>query len=126
MQLSWKTPAADDRTTLWSEVGDGLDYYFIYGPALDRVIAGYRQITGRASMMPQWAFGLWQSRNRYETAQQGLDVVSEFRRRGIPFDNLVQDWQYWKSDGWGSHHFDPARFPIRTAGSRPSTRSTRT
>jgi alpha-D-xyloside xylohydrolase len=111
MQLTWKTPAPDKSTALWSEVGDGVDYYFVYGPALDRVIAGFRQLTGQASLMPQWAFGLWQSRQRYETAQQSLDVVDEFRRRAIPFDNIVQDWQYWKPDAWGSHQFDPARFP---------------
>jgi alpha-D-xyloside xylohydrolase len=111
VQLSWKTPAPDDSTTLWSEVGDGVDYYFIYGPAIDRVIAGYRQLTGQAAMMPEWAFGLWQSRNRYETAQQGLDALNGYRQRGIPVDNLVQDWQYWRNDGWGSHEFDPARFP---------------
>ena len=61
--------------------------------------------------MPEWAFGLWQSRQRYETGKQSLDVVDEFRRRAIPFDNIVQDWQYWHSNAWGSHRFDPARFP---------------
>ena len=111
MQLTWKTPPPDDSTTLWSEVGNGVDYYFIYGPAIDKVIAGYRQLTGTASMLPEWAFGLWQSRQRYETAEQSLDVVKEYRRREIPFDNIVQDWQYWKPDAWGSHEFDPARFP---------------
>lgn len=111
MQLRWKTPAPEPATSLWSEVGDGIDYYFIYGPALDEVIAGARRLTGTASMMPQWAFGLWQSRQRYETAQQSLDVVDEYRRRGIPFDNIVQDWQYWPRDAWGSHQFDPERFP---------------
>lgn len=107
----WKTPPMNHDTSLWSEVGDGEDYYFVYGPKLDDVIAGYRFLTGRATMMPQWAFGLWQSRQRYETAQQSLDVLSEFRRRKIPFDNIVQDWQYWKPDSWGSHEFDPSRFP---------------
>ena len=62
-------------------------------------------------MMPQWIFGLWQSRQRYRTAQESLDVVKGFRSRGIPFDNIVQDWFYWKADAWGSHEFDPARFP---------------
>ena len=107
----WKTPPASHNTSLWSEVGDGEDYYFVYGPKIDDVIAGYRFLTGRANMMPQWAFGLWQSRQRYETAQQSLDVLSEFRRREIPFDNIVQDWQYWKPDSWGSHEFDHSRFP---------------
>jgi alpha-D-xyloside xylohydrolase len=111
MQFKWKTPAKSSATSLWSEVGDGEDYYFVYGPGLDEVIAGYRFLTGKATMMPSWAFGLWQSRQRYETAQQSLDVVSEFRRRRIPFDNIVQDWQYWRPDSWGSHQFDPTRFP---------------
>ncbi len=111
MQLTWKTPAPDDSTSLWSEVADGEDYYFVYGPALDTVVAGFRQLTGQASLMPEWAFGLWQSRQRYETDQQSLAVVDEFRRRAIPFDNIVQDWQYWHSNAWGSHQFDPVRFP---------------
>ena len=62
-------------------------------------------------MPPRWAFGLWQCRERYKTQQESLDVVDGFRRRGIPLDNIVQDWQYWKPTEWGSHAFDPARFP---------------
>ena len=111
MQLTWKTPDPDQNTSLWSEVADGEDYYFVYGPALDQVVAGFRQLTGEAPMMPEWAFGLWQSRQRYETDQQSLDVVKEYRRRAIPFDDIVQDWQYWKRNAWGSHAFDPKRFP---------------
>jgi len=112
LQLRWKTPAPPAApTTLWSEVGDGVDYTFVYGPKLDRVVAGYRQLTGRATLLPRWAFGLWQSRQRYETAQQSLDVVDEFRRRGLPLDNIVQDWLYWPEDAWGSHLFDAKRFP---------------
>lgn len=112
VQLLWKTPsAAPASTSLWSEVGDGVDYYFVYGPELDKVVAGYRRVTGPAPMVPRWALGLWQSRQRYETAKQSLDAVDGFRSRGIPFDTIVQDWFYWKEDSWGSHEFDPARFP---------------
>jgi alpha-D-xyloside xylohydrolase len=112
VQLLWKTPASRSETTsLWSEVGDGIDYYFVYGPELDKVVAGYRRITGPAPMIPRWALGLWQSRQRYETAKVSLDVVDGFRSRGIPFDNIVQDWFYWKEDTWGSHEFDKTRFP---------------
>jgi len=112
VQLLWKTPGRGPQTTsLWSEVGDGVDYYFVYGPELDKVVAGYRRITGPAPMIPRWALGLWQSRQRYETAKASLDVVDGFRSRGIPFDNIVQDWFYWKEDTWGSHEFDKARFP---------------
>lgn len=112
VQLLWKPPAAGTApTSLWSEVGDGIDYYVVYGPELDDVVAGYRRITGQAPMPPRWALGLWQSRQRYETAKQSLDVVAGFRARKIPFDTIVQDWFYWKEDSWGSHAFDPARFP---------------
>ena len=110
-RFTWKTPASSNDTSLWSEVGDGTDYYFVYGPELDKVVAGYRSLTGQAPLMPSWAFGLWQSRQRYETAQQSLDAVDGFRKRGIPFDNIVQDWRYWVDGTWGSHRFDPSRFP---------------
>jgi alpha-D-xyloside xylohydrolase len=111
LRLKWKTPPRTPYTSLWSEVGDGVDYYFVYGPELDDVVAGYREITGRAPLVPRWALGFWQSRERYETAQQSLETVAEFRERGIPIDNIVQDWQYWRPDQWGSHEFDPRRFP---------------
>jgi alpha-D-xyloside xylohydrolase len=119
VQLLWKppvTPASGGAatTSLWSEVGDGIDYYFVYGPELDKVVAGYRRVTGPAPMVPRWTLGLWQSRQRYETSQASLDVVDGFRSRGIPFDTIVQDWFYWKENAWGSHEFDPARFPDPT------------
>ena len=78
--------AAGEPTSLWSEVGDGVDYWFIYGPALDAVIAGYRRITGEAPMMPRWAFGLWQCRERYRTAAESVAVLDGYRKRGIPVD----------------------------------------
>ena len=111
MQLLWKKPSPDLNTLLWSEVGEGIDYYFVYGPELDGVIGGYRQLTGQAPMMPEWAFGLWQCRQRYQTQQESLDVLAGYRERNIPIDNIVQDWFYWKEDQWGSHQFDPSRFP---------------
>ncbi len=111
MRFRWKTPTTETGTSLWSQVGEGIDYYFVYGPKIDDVIGGYRRLTGTAPMMPVWTFGLWQSRERYETQQESLDVVKGFRSRGIPFDNIVQDWRYWEEGKWGSHEFDPKRFP---------------
>lgn len=114
LRLKWKTPPRNPNTSLWSEVGDGIDYTVVYGPDLDDVVAGYRELTGRAPLMPRWALGLWQSRERYKTAQETLDVLAEFRKRRIPLDTIVMDWQYWRLDQWGSHEFDKERFPDPT------------
>ncbi len=101
----------ENTISLFSEVADQIDYYFIKGNNIDEVISGYRTITGKAPMMPKWAMGLWQCRERYKTQDELLDVVKEFRKRRIPLDNIVQDWFYWREDDWGSHDFDLERFP---------------
>jgi alpha-D-xyloside xylohydrolase len=94
-----------------SEIGDAVNYYFIKGASPDEVIAGYRLLTGKAPIMPEWAMGLWQSRERYKTQEELLGTVRTFRRLHIPLDNIVLDWQYWRLDQWGSQEFDPSRFP---------------
>jgi len=120
----WDNPAVTDvdigktnpgRVTWTSEAGDGADYYVLVGPELDAVVAGYRKLTGAPPLFPLWAWGFWQCRERYQTQAQLLGVVAEYRRRGIPFDGIIQDWQYWPAGGWGSHDFDPARYPDPTA-----------
>jgi alpha-D-xyloside xylohydrolase len=103
--------AAPAPLVIRSEAGGGIDYEFIYGPELDQVIAGYRQLTGDAPLMPRWMWGLWQSRERYASQAELLDVGARYRALGAPLDVLVQDWQYWPSGQWGSHQFDPARYP---------------
>ncbi|HET9865231.1 MAG TPA: TIM-barrel domain-containing protein, partial [Steroidobacteraceae bacterium] len=97
--------------TFTSEVGNGIDYYFVAGGSQDEVIAGYRALTGKAVLLPKWAYGFWQSRQRYTNQAELLGVVAEYRRRRIPLDNIVLDWFYWKEDSWGSHEFDKSRFP---------------
>ena len=92
-------------------MGNQIDYYLIKGSNLDDVIAGYRRLTGKAPIMPKWAFGYWQSRERYKSQNELLDVVREYRKRRIPLDNIVLDWSYWPVDSWGSHEFDPKFFP---------------
>ncbi len=104
-------PADAHSLTLSSEAGTGLNYYFIASNSLDGVIGGYRHLTGQAPLMPKWAYGFWQSRQRYETQDQLLGVLKEYRDRKWPIDNMVQDWFYWPQDQWGSHDFDPKRFP---------------
>jgi len=97
--------------TMSSELAEGLNYYVIRGTSIDSVIGGYRTLTGEQPMMPKWAYGFWQSRQRYETQEQLLDTVQQYRQRGWPLDNIVQDWFYWPENGWGSHDFDKKRFP---------------
>jgi alpha-D-xyloside xylohydrolase len=96
--------------SLTSEMGNQIDYYFIRGNNMDDVIGGYRTLTGKAPIMPKWAMGYWQSRERYRSQIELLDVVKEYRKRKIPLDNIVLDWSYWPVDSWGSHEFDPKFF----------------
>ena len=95
----------------WSEMQEQEDYYFVYGDSMDDVISGYRTLTGKASILPKWAWGYWQSREKYNTQDELLGVVAKYRELGIPLDNIVQDWLYWEQDSWGSHEFDKKRFP---------------
>jgi alpha-D-xyloside xylohydrolase len=104
-------PQSAYQLVLRSEAGSGIDYDFIYGPELDDVVKGYRALTGAAPMMARWTWGLWQSKERYETQDQLLEVAARHRALKIPLDAVVQDWQYWSKDGWGSHEFDAKRFP---------------
>lgn len=108
------SPVPDEeqsKLSLWSEMGQQLDYYFIRGNNPDEVISGYRKVTGKASIMPKWAMGFWQSRERYKTQDEIVGTLKEFRRRQIPIDNIVLDWNYWPETEWGSHEFDKDRFP---------------
>ena len=104
-----------DGMSLRSDVVDEREYYFVLGPTMDGAIAGYRQLTGAATMLPNWAYGYVQSRERYETQEQLVDTVRQFRRRAIPLDVIVQDWNYWKDGSWGSMVPDPARYPDLSA-----------
>lgn len=113
ISAKWLSPVAEkDQNSFGfaAEAGKQLDYYFIYGKNIDEVIGGYRALTGKAAMVPKWALGLWQSRERYKTQDEILNTVDEFRKRRIPLDNIVLDWSYWKQDAWGSQEFDPTRF----------------
>ncbi|HPV16932.1 MAG TPA: glycoside hydrolase family 31 protein [Bacteroidales bacterium] len=105
-------PAEEQASlSLSSEMGDQIDYYFIRGSNPDEVISGYRKLTGKAPIMPKWSMGYWQSRERYKSRTELLDVLREYRKRQIPIDNIVLDWSYWPVDAWGSHEFDPKYFP---------------
>lgn len=109
--LSPVDPQLQDDISFWSEMGDQINYYVMKGNSIDEVIGRYRELTGKAQVMPRWAMGFWQSRERYKTQDELTGTLAEFRKREIPIDNIVMDWSYWKVDQWGSHEFDPARFP---------------
>jgi alpha-D-xyloside xylohydrolase len=102
---------AQSDLTLSSDIADEIDYYFVKGTNADDVIHGYRKLTGKAPIVPRWALGYWQSRERYSNQEQLINVVKEYRKRNIPIDNIVLDWQYWEDPKWGSHEFDRSRFP---------------
>jgi alpha-D-xyloside xylohydrolase len=112
--LKWQEPLSEEEQNSFSfssEAGQQIDYYFIYGNNMDEVISGYRNLTGKAPIVPIWALGFWQSRERYKTQNEILTTVDEFRKRKIPLDNIVLDWSYWKEAEWGSQDFDETRFP---------------
>ena len=105
-------PFNDDKTiSIWSEMSRDMDYYFIAGNNMDEVISGYRTLTGKASLYPKWVLGFWQSRERYKSSAEIEETLAEFRKRHIPIDNIVQDWNYWPLPDWGCHEFETSRFP---------------
>lgn len=101
--------------SFWAESAPaGVDYYFIAGENMDDVIAGFRQITGAAPMFPKQAFGLFMSKERYQTQARVLEVARNFRQAGFPLDYMVQDWQYWGSDKdgtWSGMIWNKERYP---------------
>jgi alpha-D-xyloside xylohydrolase len=118
--LLWDNPAISDvdiaqgnptNLTWTSTAANAIDYYFMYGPQLDSVISEYRNLTGAAPMWGKWAWGLWQCRNHYTNQTEVLGVASQYRSLNIPLDCVIQDWQYWTPNPWGSHLFDTNRYP---------------
>ena len=81
-----------------SEVGEGIDYYFMYGGSADGVIAQMRWLTGDVPMFPLWTYGFWQSKERYKTAAETEGIVDKYRQLQVPLDGIIQDWQYWGSN----------------------------
>jgi alpha-D-xyloside xylohydrolase len=84
---------------LTSEVADAVDYFFIYGPEFDSIIAAYRMLTGTAPLFGKWAYGYWQSKSRYASQQEVLNIAHRYRKLHIPLDNLAQDFRWWDTMG---------------------------
>lgn len=106
-----RSEAEKNQLSIWSEMSPDMDYYFIAGKNMDEVISGYRTLTGKAPVYPKWVLGFWQSRERYQSSKDIEENMKKFRDLKIPVDNIVQDWNYWKLDSWGSHEFESARYP---------------
>jgi alpha-D-xyloside xylohydrolase len=100
-------------TAFESETGGCIDYYFMNGGDADHVIARMRRLTGNAPMFPRWAFGFWQSRERYKSQEELVGIVRKYRALQVPLDGIVQDWQYWGSDYqvWNSTEFGNPLYP---------------
>ena len=84
-----------DGMSFTSEVGQGVDYYFMYGKSADGVIAQMRHLSGDVPMFPLWTYGYWQSKERYKTAAETESIVDKYRELQVPLDGIIQDWQYW-------------------------------
>ncbi|MBN1892965.1 DUF5110 domain-containing protein [bacterium] len=107
-KLSWRL--SGDEITFRSPHAGRIDYVVFYGPSADTVIAAYRNLSGNVPMLPRWAYGFWQCRERYTSGAQLVETVKEFRNRNLPMDVIVQDWQYWGGNGWGVPKFDDANY----------------
>ena len=108
-KLSWKK--IDNATTFRSPNAKGLDYIVFNGKNADEVISTYRNLSGNVPMLPLWAYGFWQCRERYTSGQHLVQTMEEFRKRNLPVDVIVQDWQYWGKHGWGIPKFDESHYP---------------
>ena len=99
-------------TSIWSDVADNIDYYFIASPKADTIISGYRYLTGAAPMFGKWAYGYWQSKEHYDTQAELMAVAEKYRKLQIPIDNMIQDWDYWNgAANWSGMFFDKTLFP---------------
>lgn len=94
-----------------SESGKMVDYYFMYGPEFDQIISNYRTASGTAPLFPKWAYGLFQSKDKYSSTAELLSIANQYRTAKIPLDCIVQDWDYWTPDYWGSHTMNASRYP---------------
>ncbi|MBN1377999.1 MAG: DUF5110 domain-containing protein [Gammaproteobacteria bacterium] len=103
---------SEQSALFWSDIGENIDYYFVAGNSMDEVIAGYRDLTGQAPMYGKWAYGYWQSKEHYDNRDELLNVARQYRKRQIPIDSIVQDWDYWDGqENWGQLFFAESKFP---------------
>lgn len=98
--------------TFTSESGNAVDYYFMYGGNADGVVSEIRELTGDAPMIPLWSYGFHQSKERYKSQDETVDVLHHYRKDGVPMDCIIQDWQYWGPNYlWNAMEFMSDAFP---------------
>lgn len=102
----------DTETAFESRAGECVDYYFINGGNADNVIRGMRELTGQVQMNALWTYGFWQSRERYQSQEELVNVVKKYRELQVPLDGIIQDWQYWGTDqaDWNAIAFNNPKF----------------
>ncbi len=93
------SPGLSNSTHWQSNVGERVSFFVITGDTTDELYAGYAKLTGATPLPPKAAFGLIQSKARYETQAELLGVANGYRKRGLPLDVMVLDWFYWSRMG---------------------------
>ena len=96
--------------TMQMEAAKQIDYYFIKGDRMDDIVEGYRYLTGKVQLLPLYAFGYIQSKERYVSSDDLINTLREYRRRHVPVDMIVQDWNYWP-EGWGYMKMNRKYYP---------------
>lgn len=116
--LLWETGTAaymrseGSSLSFHSIAGDVIRYHVVIGHDMDALIRGYRRLTGTARLLGKWAYGYWQSKERYQSDTEVKAVVDGYRSRGLPLDIVVLDWRYWgDNDHFSGMTFDSSHFP---------------
>ncbi|WP_445190973.1 glycoside hydrolase family 31 protein [Sphingomonas sp. Tas61C01] len=93
------SPGLHNRTHWQSEVGERVSFFVITGNTTDELYAGYARLTGGTPLPPKAAFGLIQSKARYESQAEMLGIAQGYRKRDLPIDIMVLDWFHWTRMG---------------------------
>lgn len=99
-----------ETTRLYLDTVNEIDFYLMTG-TLDEIVSAIRYLTGPVVLLPKWAFGYIQSRERYKTQFEMLNTARRYREAGVPLDCVVQDWKTWPGDLWGQKTVDRERYP---------------
>ena len=117
--LLWNLPAigrvefAVNATRWRADQGRQIDYWITAGATPADILASYADATGHVPELPAWASGFWQSKLRYRTQDELLEVAREFARRDLPLSVIVSDYFHWTA--MGDYRFDPEEWPDPTA-----------